>query len=223
MKITCAARAHAAVTSARPALASLRNERTTGVDQTASSVAHSSSDVLPSHATGARPAAQQFVRAVAINARSTQQHSSPFVLHARGQQRAASPINHRPASQNRPATSHQSRGQRAMVSRETQRARDVVVAAAHGGGPATCFPIFVSRSEKLRLDTIWHYRMIRSENHGSDTTVGDPDHAPRVFQKNTLLALVPGSNRNYKNAGSSRPETIFRRSGGGGERRTASA
>ncbi|KZV33368.1 hypothetical protein F511_13173 [Dorcoceras hygrometricum] len=26
----------------------------------------------------------------------------------------------------------------------------------------------------------------------------------RVFQKNTLLALVPGSNRNYKNAGSSR-------------------
>ncbi|KZV32091.1 ankyrin repeat-containing protein-like [Dorcoceras hygrometricum] len=74
-------------------------------------------------------------------------------------------------------------------------------------------------------------RRARSENHGSDTTVGDPDHAPRrgsgrtkihvsgddqydeqfkiydinrVFKVTTLLALVPGSNRNYKNAGSSR-------------------
>ncbi|KZV38961.1 hypothetical protein F511_30018 [Dorcoceras hygrometricum] len=71
--------------------------------------------------------------------------------------------------------------------------------------------------------------MPESENHGSDTTVGiritppgggrTKIHVPgdnqydeqfkfydihRVFQKNTLLALVPGSNRNYKNAGSSR-------------------
>ncbi|KZV37427.1 hypothetical protein F511_12445 [Dorcoceras hygrometricum] len=36
-----------------------------------------------------------------------------------------------------------SRGQRAMVSRAPQRVRYVVVAAAHGGGPATCFPNFI--------------------------------------------------------------------------------
>ncbi|KZV40172.1 Alpha/beta-Hydrolases superfamily protein isoform 1 [Dorcoceras hygrometricum] len=31
------------------------------------------------------------------------------------------------------------------------RARDVVVAAPHGGGPANCFRILVFRSEKLRI------------------------------------------------------------------------
>ncbi|KZT75212.1 hypothetical protein F511_47763 [Dorcoceras hygrometricum] len=36
-----------------------------------------------------------------------------------------------------------SRGQRAMVSRAPQRVRDVVVAAAQGGGPASRFPISV--------------------------------------------------------------------------------
>ncbi|KZV06662.1 hypothetical protein F511_45855 [Dorcoceras hygrometricum] len=93
-----------------------------------------------------------------------------------------------------------------------------------------------------------------SENHGSDTIVGiritPPGEAAeeqinmcretintmnnskiydihRVFQKNTLLALVPGSNRNYKNAGSSRKlagtSPASGGGGGGGGRRTTAA
>ncbi|KZV15617.1 hypothetical protein F511_40211 [Dorcoceras hygrometricum] len=50
-----------------------------------------------------------------------------------------------------------------MVSRAQQRARDVVVAAAQGGGPATCFSDFVSDLKLNELDTIRHnsYDQIR--------------------------------------------------------------
>ncbi|KZV06879.1 hypothetical protein F511_45639 [Dorcoceras hygrometricum] len=52
-------------------------------------------------------------------------------------------------------------------------ARDVVVAAARGGGPATCFPNFVFRSEKLKIRyNSGNIVLIRSKNLGSDTTVG---------------------------------------------------
>ncbi|KZV45360.1 hypothetical protein F511_44494 [Dorcoceras hygrometricum] len=97
-------------------------------------------------------------------------------------------------------------------------------AAAAGRGPwfKTSFSILKFKT----LDTIRHNRMIRSEKPGSDTTCGDPDPPPgeaaeehrniagrrsireinntnivirRAFKTNTLLALVPGSNRNYKN------------------------
>ncbi|KZV06826.1 phospho-2-dehydro-3-deoxyheptonate aldolase 2, chloroplastic [Dorcoceras hygrometricum] len=49
-----------------------------------------------------------------------------------------------------------------MVSRAPWRARDVVVAATQGGGPATSFSDFVFRSENYMLDTIMATRMIRS-------------------------------------------------------------
>ncbi|KZT75708.1 mediator of RNA polymerase II transcription subunit 17-like [Dorcoceras hygrometricum] len=50
-----------------------------------------------------------------------------------------------------------------MVSCAQQRARDVVVAAAQGGGPATCFSDFVSDLKLNELDTIRHnsYDQIR--------------------------------------------------------------
>ncbi|KZV19714.1 hypothetical protein F511_35214 [Dorcoceras hygrometricum] len=80
-----------------------------------------------------------------------------------------------------------------------------------------------------RLDTIWKLVFIRSENHGSDTTVGDPDHAPRrgsgrtekhvretintinntqydihrVFKTLPCWQLVPGSDRFRKENGTS--------------------
>ncbi|KZV30301.1 hypothetical protein F511_21309 [Dorcoceras hygrometricum] len=134
----------------------------------------------------------------------------------------------------------------------TKRARPVPQSTAQQFARAVASRRDIARAcarHRARIQ-LWHKVLIRSENLGSDTTVGiriaPPGEAAeeqinmcretintmnnskiydihRVFQKNTLLALEHGSNRNYKNAGSSRPASGGGGEGGDGGLRTAAA
>ncbi|KZT75685.1 hypothetical protein F511_47289 [Dorcoceras hygrometricum] len=118
-----------------------------------------------------------------------------------------------------------SHGQRAMVSRAQQRARDAVVAAAQGGGPVIQISIFDLKIKQVRYNLANHIDQIRgtlalipllgirirppvrqrkNKNYRHREAINTNNSSicidiHRVFRRVTSLALVPGSNRCFKN------------------------